>query len=119
MTDPRLQIIRMNMESARSSANKLRSVAEDCAQAGRTAQSAQSGIPGYWQGESADAFTQELQAGTAETQSIQREIEALSETLLRVIREFEAAEDRIEAEIAASANNPPDNMIPFNCGEGF
>ena len=109
MTDPRLQIIRMNIENARSSANKLRAIAEDCAQAGRTAQSAQSGIPGYWQGQAADAFSQELQTWTAETQSIQREIEALSDTLLRAVREFEAAEERIKAEIAAAAAaNLPD-----------
>ena len=101
MSHQQLQRIRIDIENARSCANKLRTVAEECMQTGRTVQSAYSEIPGYWQGQSADAFSQELQGWISENQLVQGEIEALSDMLLRLAQEFEAAEERIKAEIAA------------------
>ena len=95
-------MIRIDYSEAIGEANRLISVANDCHSNNSKIDSLIKLIPTYWQGESANAFIDELQQWKKENDSIRTEANELAYTIKKVADEIRAAERRAIAGMKAN-----------------
>lgn len=94
-------MIKIDYAKTRACARKLAGAADTCRQMGNSAAKLINDTPACWQGASAAAFQAELTRWKKETIAIQKELEILSEQIVRVANDFEETEARVAAEAKA------------------
>lgn len=95
-------LIRVDYSNARIQAKKLQAVASDCDEIVRQLNGINSNMPACWEGASADAFVLTVQARIREIKKIGNDAASAATQIIRVVEDLEAAERRIQAEIATA-----------------
>lgn len=93
--------MKINYDSVRRDAKKLRAVAEDCEAAAKTCSKYQNELRQYWQGSAADTYADGLMRLNKKNRDLARRIEQLSAQITSVANELEEEDRRLAAKIAA------------------
>lgn len=93
--------MRINYESVRRDAQKLRRLAGECETAAKTCSKCQNELPQYWQGGAADSYAAGLAQLNRKNRMLAGEIEQLAAQIIAVANELEEEDRRLAAKIAA------------------
>lgn len=93
--------MKLNYDSVRRDAKKLRAVADDCEAAAKTCSKYQNELSQYWQGSAADSFAQALAQLNKKNKAMAKQIEELAAQITAVANELEEEDRRLAAQIAA------------------
>lgn len=93
--------MKINYDSVRRDAKKLRALAEDCEAAAKTCSKYKNELGQYWQGNAADAYADGLMRLNKKNQDLARRIEQLSAQITSVANELEEEDRRLAAKAAA------------------
>lgn len=93
--------MKINYDSVRRDAKKLRALADDCEAAARTCSKYQNELSQYWQGSSADSYAAGLAQLNRKNKALAIQIEQLSAQITAVANELEEEDRRLAAQIAA------------------
>lgn len=93
--------MKINYDSVRRDAKKLRALADDCEAAARSCSKYQNELPQYWQGSSADSYTAGLARLNKKNKALANQIEQLAAQITAVANELEEEDRRLAAQIAA------------------
>lgn len=95
--------MRMNYDSVRQDAKKLRALAEECEASAKTCVKYQNELSQYWAGTAADAYKDGLRQLKSKNLKLAQDIERIADLIRSVADEMEAEDRRIAAEIARKA----------------
>lgn len=93
--------MKIDYDSARRDAKKLRALAEDCEAAAKTCSKYQNELSLYWQGSAADSYVSGLAQLRKKNQELAKSIEQLSAQITMTVNELEEADRRLAAKIAS------------------
>lgn len=93
--------MKINYNSVRKDAKKLRALADDCETAARTCSKYQNELPQYWQGSAANSYAAGLARLNRKNKALARQIEQLAAQITTVANELEEEDRRLAARIAA------------------
>lgn len=93
--------MRLNYDSVRRDAKKLRALADDCEAAAKTCSKYRNELNQYWQGSAADSYAAGLSQLNKKNTALARQIEQLAAQITAVANELEEEDRRLAAQIAA------------------
>ena len=93
--------MRLNYDSVRREAKKLRALADDCEAAAKTCSKYRNELNQYWQGSAADSYAAGLSQLNKKNTALARQIEQLAAQITAVANELEEEDRRLAAQIAA------------------
>ena len=101
-----MSMIRVNYDNARAQARQLEQSEQECARIVQGLQTLQRQLAELWEGEAAQAYAQALAKRIQAARGIQDEIGRLAAMIRRAADEFEAAEQKTKANMAAERMAP-------------
>ena len=93
--------MRIDYDSARQNAKKLRALSESCTTAAKTCRRCQDELPLYWKGSAADAYARGLDQLRRQNTTLAGDIEQLAAIIDMVANRMEQEDRNLAAKIAA------------------
>lgn len=93
--------MRINYDSVRRDAKKLKALAEDCETAAGTCSKYKNELNQYWQGAAADSYVSGLAQLNRKNKALANQIQELAAQITAVANELEEEDRRLAAQIAA------------------